>query len=226
MRRAHVLGRDHGRVRDAAGRRLDRGDPAAVRGVAQRAADVVAEPERAHARGERAPPRRRSSRPRSRPGPTGCASARAARSRCGCAGRGRAGSCGRSGSRPRRAGARPAARRSARSPRPARGRRRSSRVPGDVDVLLDRERDAVQRAAAVRRARRPRPPPRAPRRPARRTTALRCALTASMRSRWASTTSREETSRARDQLRPAHRRRGATAPRTTPLLLATRECLP
>ena len=149
-RRARVLGRDHRRVRDAAGRRLDRGDPAAVRGVAQRAADVVAEPERATCPKPARTPRRRWSRRRSRPGPTGCGSARAATSRCGCAGRG-------PGRFVRPIGIAPAARRrstcGASIGRDRLGQRRDAgrgRRAGDVDVLLDRERHAVQRAASAR----------------------------------------------------------------------------
>ena len=121
-----VLRRDHRRVRDAARRRLDRRDPAAVRGVAQRAADVVAQPERRHARGQRARLAAAGAARGHAPGPTGCASARAATSRCGCADRGRAGSCADRDRAGARAGARPAARRRGRPPRPARDRRRSS----------------------------------------------------------------------------------------------------
>ena len=86
-------------------RRLDRGDAAAVGRVAQRSADVVAEPDRAHplARADASPP---LDPPAVTSGSTGCGSARAASSRCGRAGRSRAGSCGRTGSPRRHASAR------------------------------------------------------------------------------------------------------------------------
>ena len=129
---------------DARGR-LDGGDAAAVGGVAQRSADVVARGPAVTSRW----PARGASPPLDPPavtsGSTGCGSGRGASCRCARAGRSRAGWCGRTGWRPRHACVPPRARRAGR-----RHRRRS--VPhgwwpsGDVDVLLDADRDAVQRA--------------------------------------------------------------------------------
>ena len=96
-----VLRGQRRRTRHDTRRRLDRGDPVAVRRVAQRPADVVAEAERGHARRRSPLPRRRSTRRRSRPGSTGCGSGRGATSGCARADRSRAGSCGRTGSRRR-----------------------------------------------------------------------------------------------------------------------------
>ena len=211
-------------MRDAAGRRLDRGDPAAVRRVAQRAADVVAEPERRHAGRQRAPPRRRWTRPRSRPGPTGCGSGRAARSPCGCAGRGRGGSCGAIGIAPaarRRStsGASIGATASASAGTPdvvgvpatsmfsltvngtpcsgPRVGRRVGRVGRRARLVGQHEHDRVEVAVDG-------------------LDALQVRV---------DDLARGHLARARSA-RPAHRRRGATAPRTSPSPPPTREWLP
>ena len=147
-------------------RRLDRGDAAAVRRVAQRAADVVAEAERAHARRRAPRPRRRSSRPRCT---SGCHGLRV-RPRSAGVGVDAQAHVGQVGAaeRDRPGRAQPLDQRRVdrrRSPRPSAATPWVVGGAGDVDVLLHRERHAVQRAerlavAVRRRPRRPRPAPR------------------------------------------------------------------
>ena len=131
------------RARHDPGRRLDRGDPAAVGRVAQRAADVVAEPERAHPGGDR----RRLAAARAAGGDVGVprVPGHPVQRRIGLHPQAEVGQvrppeqdrpC-----RPHPLDDRRVHRRDRlRTPRHPRGRR-----AGDVDVLLHRERHAVQR---------------------------------------------------------------------------------
>ena len=172
-------------VRHDARRRLDRGDAAAVGRVAQRAADVVAEPERAHPAGQRRA--LAAARSAGGDGRVPRVAGQAAQRRVGVHAQAEVGQVGpgerdRPG-RPhaaRRPGRRSAAMRVLER-RHAVGRGRA----GDVDVLLDGDRHAVERRRGRRRRRRPGrlASAAAAASGSRATTALRSPLTCSIRAR-------------------------------------------
>ena len=182
-------------VRHDARGRLDRGDAAAVGGVAQRAADVVAEPERAHPAGQRGG--LAAARAAGGDGRVPRVAGQAAQRGVGVHAQAEVGQVG-PGERDRPGRAHPLDHRRVdrgdgllERRHPVGGGR-----AGDVDVLLDGDRDAVERAE--RRA--PSATARSARSAAaaasgsRATTALRSPLTCSMRARRASRTSRLDAS--------------------------------